>query len=74
MGYVTAHGHCITCGKLFSFNPMRVPSTTEITGKREPLCEDCFTQINIKRKALGLEPFVAAPDAWEACEESELDG
>ena len=71
MGYALCHGHCIGCGRLFGFNPMRVPSIT-FKGSREPICEDCVTRVNPWRIANGLEPIKPAPDAYEACDESEL--
>ena len=72
MGYVTAMSPCIGCGRVFSYNPMRVPSSSVVTGKREPICESCFDRINLRRGTQGLEPFARHPDAYEACEESEL--
>lgn len=67
-----AFGACICCGKTFGFNPVSVPSTAAITGKKEPVCEDCMGVINEKRKAKGLEPFPILPDAYGACEEGAL--
>jgi hypothetical protein len=72
MGYVLASGHCIGCGQIFSFNPVRVPSSSAITGKREPICERCVERINTVRKQKGLPPVVPSPDAYEAADESEL--
>lgn len=72
MGYALAHGACIVCARLFSFNPVRVPSTTAITGQREPICQDCVWRLNPLREAKGLAPIVPAPDAYDACDESEL--
>jgi hypothetical protein len=72
MGYALCHGSCIGCGRIFSFNPMRVPSVT-INGSREPICEACVERVNPLRKANGLEPIVPFPDAYEPCDESELD-
>ena len=72
MGYVTAMSPCIGCGQVFSYNPMRVPSSSAVPGKREPICEACFDRINLRRTTSGLEPFVRHPDAYEACEEDEL--
>jgi hypothetical protein len=51
---------------------MRVPSSSVVTGKREPICEPCFDRINLRRGTQGLEPFARHPDAYEACEEDEL--
>lgn len=71
-GYCLALGTCICCGRPMTFNPVTVPSTSAVTGSREPICRDCFTVINAKRQENGLEPFVAAADAWEPCEEAAL--
>lgn len=71
MGYVLAHGNCIGCGTVFSFNPMRVPSVT-VRQTREPICQGCVERTNPMRIANGLDPIVPLPGAYEACEESEL--
>lgn len=72
MGYVTAMSPCLGCGRIFSYNPMRVPSCSAVTGKREPICADCVDRINPERIKNGLEPIVPHHDAYIACEESEL--
>lgn len=72
MGYVLAHGNCIGCGKVFSFNPARVPSSSAVTGKREPICLECVERLNPIRIKNGLEPIVPLPGAYEAGDESEL--
>lgn len=72
MGYVFAMGGCIGCKRLFSFNPMRVPSTSAVTGHREPICPGCLARINSKRKEAGLDPFVAPAGAYEPGPECEL--
>lgn len=72
MGYALCMGPCIGCGRLFAFNPMRVPSCT-INGNREPVCQHCVARVNPMRIANGLEPIVPKPDAYEACDEQELD-
>jgi hypothetical protein len=71
-GYVTAMSGCISCGRVFTYNPHRVPSTSAITGSREPVCRSCMDWINVKRGELGLKPFVILPDAYEALPEAEL--
>ena len=63
---------CIGCGQIFSFNPMRVPSSSAVTGKREPICRACVERLNPMRRANGLEPIVPLPDAYDECDESEL--
>lgn len=71
-GYVSIVGPCISCHRVFSFNPHRVPSTTAITGQREPICEDCFEELNRRRVADGLEPFTRHPDAYDAIPAEEF--
>ena len=70
--YATCYGQCYGCKRLFSFNPVRVPSVV-VNGSREPICINCVTVANPKRIANGLPPIVPAADAYEACEEWELD-
>lgn len=72
MGFALCTGACIGCGRLFMFNPVRVPSTSAVTGTREPLCRTCFERINAHRVSQGLAAFPLAADAYEACDESEL--
>lgn len=71
MGYAFAMGTCLACKRVFTFNPLRVPSIT-VAGSREPVCLSCMTLANAKRKEMGLEPHAIHPDAYEPCEESEL--
>jgi hypothetical protein len=71
MGYVTAMAPCIGCGRLFSFNPVHVPSII-VNGRREPVCRPCVDRVNPGRKAHGLEPIVPLDDAYDACDESEI--
>jgi hypothetical protein len=72
MGVAFCIGPCVCCRVPFVFNPMRVPSF-RVNGVREPLCERCMGLVNQKRAAIGLPPFTIMPDAYEACEESELE-
>jgi hypothetical protein len=71
MGYAFCTSPCIGCGRVFSYNPVRVPSIT-IKGSRQPICETCVARVNPLRIANGLEPIVPLPDAYDACDESEL--
>lgn len=71
MGVAFVIGPCIGCRRLFWFNPLRVPSIP-IDGTREPICQRCVDHINPQRKANGLPPIIPLPDAYEACDESEL--
>lgn len=72
MGYVYAMGACVSCLQVFSFNPLRVPSSRVLTGKREPICPGCFERLNALRIARGDLPWELLPGAYEACDESEL--
>ena len=72
MGYALCQGACWSCGKFMSFNPMRVPSI-RVKGHREPVCLDCVNAANPIRIRNGLEPIVPYPDAYEPCDESELE-
>lgn len=67
-----AYSACFGCKKLFSYNPVRVPSIT-VNGTREPICQTCVEAANPMRIANGLEPIVPLLDAYEACDETELD-
>ncbi len=71
-GFVQAFGACIACKRAFAFNPLKVPSTTAVTGTREPVCPACMDAINAKRVRLGLPPFEIAPDAYDAAAEEDL--
>ena len=71
MGYAFATSACFGCGRLFTYNPVRVPSI-RIKGVREPICLACITATNPKRIANGLEPITPHPEAYEPCDEREL--
>jgi len=68
MGFMTGIAPCICCARPFAFNPYTVPSTSAITGHREPICRSCFDEINRRRVAAGGDPFPVAPDAYEGIE------
>jgi hypothetical protein len=69
--YATCYSSCFGCGRVFGFNPVRVPSIS-IEGERKPICQACVDLANPRRIANGLPPIVPAPDAYDACDESEL--
>ena len=71
MGYITAISPCVGCGRIFTYNPTKVPSIT-INGQREPICQTCVDRVNPRRVANGLEPIVPLSGAYEAADESEL--
>ena len=68
MGYAIAMGHCLICSGVFGFNPVWVPSY-----KLEPICHTCMNVINSKRVAQGLPPFPIHPEAYDPCDEGELE-
>ena len=72
MGYVTGYGECIGCKKLFHFNPVWVPSISIDGRPREPICANRVARVNPMRTKNGLPLIVPHPEAYEACEESEL--
>jgi hypothetical protein len=72
MGFVSAMGTCIGCKRIFNFNPVRVPSIT-INGSKEPICANCVERVNPMRIKNGLQPIVPAVDAYDACDEGELE-
>jgi hypothetical protein len=73
MGYAFATSACFGCQRIFSYNPMRVPSIRDPhTGSREPLCGHCVERVNPQRVKNGLAPIVPLPGAYEPCDESEL--
>jgi hypothetical protein len=71
MGYALCTSECFGCHRIFSYNPMRVPSIRH-QGDRKPICRACVDRVNPQRIDVGLEPIVPAPDAYVACDESEL--
>jgi hypothetical protein len=71
MGYAYCYGPCVGCGRVFGFNPVRVPSCT-VNGTREPVCRMCVARANPRRIANGLAPIVPLPDAYEPIDEREL--
>ena len=64
MGYELCMGVCIACGRVFGFNPHRVPSV-RVKGEREPVCQECIEVANAKRKAAGLPELKVLPGAYE---------
>jgi len=71
-GYVYATSECLGCKRVFSYNPLRVPSCSAVTGKREPICLDCVHRINPMRIKNGLAPIIPHRDAYEPAREDEL--
>lgn len=69
--YAFVMSACIGCQRIFSYNPLRVPSV-RVNGMREPICRACVERANPQRIANGLEPIVPFPDAYEPVDDSEL--
>jgi hypothetical protein len=72
MGYVLATSPCFGCGRIFSFNPMRVPSYRADGGDRKPICIACVARVNPMRIKNGLAAIEILPGAYEPCDENEL--
>ena len=72
MGYALVIGSCYTCGRTFSFNPVRVPSIRDDKGVRQPVCKSCIDRANPQRIANGLPPITYSEDAYTFCEEGKL--
>ena len=71
MAYISVVGFCFLCRRLFSFNPIRVPSI-RVDGERQPICLSCIEQANRERQTRGLEPFRIDPDAYNAEPDSNV--
>lgn len=69
--FAFAVGKCLCCPRVFSFNPVRVPSF-RVNGVKEPICRECMVLVNVKRKEAGVPEFEIQPDAYDAVDESEL--
>jgi hypothetical protein len=72
MGYVLATSPCIGCGRIFSYNPIRVPSYRAPDGDRKPICSACVKRVNPTRIKNGLDPIKMLPGAYDPVDESEL--
>ena len=70
-GYIYCHSACLSCRRIFAYNPHHVPST-RVNGQREPICQNCIEHINRERVKLGHEPFAIHPDAYEPLPEELL--
>lgn len=72
MGLCWCTGACIVCKRPFTFNPVRVPSTSLLNGTRQPICSYCIEIVNARRKEAGLPLWPIPDDAYQPCDESEL--
>ena len=72
MGYAIMMSPCLTCGKIFGYNPHRVPSIW-VNGERKPVCLTCIVEENRRRQLVGQELLPdPRPNAYEPIQESEL--
>lgn len=71
-GYAFVLGECYGCGRTFTFNPVKVPSTRDARGIKQPLCRACVEYVNRERQKIGQPPFTIPPDAYEPVKEEEL--
>ena len=67
MGYAFVIGHCGACRKVFTFNPLYVPSLNNI-----PFCRECIEAANVLRKEKGMESISIHPEAYEPINEEQL--
>jgi hypothetical protein len=80
MGYVSTIGTCFACGRVFGFNPHRVPSIPidretgrpDAGGDRMPICRDCADKANEARRASGLPLWDVSDEAYAPIDEHEL--
>ena len=70
-GYVNCIGPCFSCGEIFSFNPMLVPSL-HYAGARRPICLACVERANPRRRKAGLPLIVPLSGAYDPMPEEEL--
>jgi hypothetical protein len=72
MGYYFVTSPCFGCGRIFSYNPIRVPSYRAPDGDRKPICRVCVDRVNPRRIENGLDPIRVLPGAYEPADEYEL--
>lgn len=73
--WALAFSPCFGCGRVFGYNPHRVPSIpigpdgqVSASGDRKPICRNCVTLVNPMREEHGLDPIVIYPDSYEPIE------
>jgi hypothetical protein len=70
-GFAIVTSACVNCGRVFGFNPHKVPSVN-VNGTREPVCEPCLKVWNTHRVAAGLPAIPALPGAYDPLPAAEL--
>ena len=71
MALVFLTSACFLCRRLFSYNPVRVPSLP-VHGRREPLCRACVEAANTVRATKGLPTWTIHPDSYSPVDEQEV--
>lgn len=69
--YALMHSECLGCGKIFAYNPKRVPSLP-VNGVKEPICLSCVEAANEERLEKGLKPFKIHKDAYKPISAEQL--
>jgi hypothetical protein len=61
-------GPCLTCKRLFTYNPLTVCSHPWPIpdGPNEPICFPCITKVNAARAAEGRPTWTIHPGAYHA--------
>ena len=72
MGYAMMIGKCWGCGRMFGFNPHKVPSMRDHKGVRQPVCKNCVDAANVEKAKRGLPLFEYPDNAYQPCDENEL--
>ena len=74
MGYAFCTSECFGCHRIFSYNPLRVPSFHDPrSGTREPICLQCVEMVNPDRIKRGLKPIVPLPEAYDPYDPFDRD-
>jgi len=59
-----AVGECYGCGRMFLFNPYRVPTVRDPQGVKQPICRQCVERVNLEQKRKGIAEFPIPEDAY----------
>lgn len=65
---VFAIAACLGCNRMFSFDPMLVPSVL-LAGVPQPVCKPCLDRVNGYRGQIGLPEIAAPPGAYQEDEQ-----
>jgi hypothetical protein len=67
MGYLFVIGPCWGCKRVFTYNPVHVPSVNN-----DGVCSDCMAEINRQLVAKGHEAIEIHAEAYEPANENEV--